>query len=64
MPVSVSKSDDDVVNCEMLRQVAETVRQLRGEAGERQVDNLEFAMTSLAQTNAAHPMILARGEAA
>ena len=45
-------------------QVAETVRQLRGEAGERQVAGLEFAMTSLAQTNSAHPMILARGEAA
>ncbi len=27
MPVSVWKSDDDVVNCEMLRQVAETVRE-------------------------------------
>ena len=45
-------------------QVAETVRQLRGEAGERQVADLTYAMTSLAQTDQAHPLIFARGDAA
>ena len=44
-------------------QVAETVRQLRHEAGERQVAGVHYAMTSLAQTDQAHPIIFARGEA-
>ena len=43
-------------------QVAETVRQLRHEAGSRQVADLRYAMTSLAQTDQAHPIIFARGE--
>ncbi len=43
-------------------QVAETVRQLRGEAGTRQVAGLQYAMTSLAQTDQAHPILYARGE--
>lgn len=43
-------------------QVAETVRQLRHEAGARQVAGLQFAMTSLAQTDQAHPILYARGE--
>ncbi len=42
-------------------QVAETVRQLRHEAGPRQVAGLHFAMTSLAQTDQAHPILYARG---
>ena len=45
-------------------QVAETVRQLRGEAGARQVAGLNYAMTCLAQTDQAHPLIFARGDAA
>ena len=45
-------------------QVAETVRQLRHEAGERQVAGVHYAMTSLAQTDQAHPIIFARGEEA
>jgi acetyl-CoA acetyltransferase len=43
-------------------QVAETVRQLRHEAGPRQVAGLHHAMTSLAQTDQAHPILFARGE--
>jgi acetyl-CoA acetyltransferase len=43
-------------------QVAETVRQLRHEAGQRQVAGVQYAMTSLAQTDQAHPMLFARGE--
>jgi acetyl-CoA acetyltransferase len=43
-------------------QVAETVRQLRGEAGARQVTGLTHAMTSLAQTDQAHPILYARGD--
>ena len=43
-------------------QVAETVRQLRHEAGPRQVAGLHYAMTSLAQTDQAHPILFARGE--
>jgi len=43
-------------------QVVETVRQLRGEAGPRQVAGLEVAMSSLAQTDQAHPIIYVRGE--
>ena len=44
-------------------QVAETVRQLRHEAGARQVAGVQYAMTSLAQTDQAHPILYARGEA-
>lgn len=43
-------------------QVCETVRQLRGEAGPRQVEGLGAAMSSLAQTDQAHPIIYVRGE--
>jgi acetyl-CoA acetyltransferase len=41
--------------------VAEVVRQLRHEAGDRQITNLEVAMSSLAQTDQAHPIIYQRG---
>lgn len=43
-------------------QVVEAVRQLRGEAGPRQVAGLDVAMTCLAQTDQAHPIIYTRGE--
>lgn len=43
-------------------QVAESVRQVRGAAGPRQVDGLEAAMFSLAQTDQAHPLIFTPGE--
>jgi acetyl-CoA acetyltransferase len=43
-------------------QVAESVRQMRGEAGARQVAGLDVAMTSLAQTDQAHPIIYVRGD--
>ncbi len=43
-------------------QVAETVRQLRHEAGSRQVAGVRNAMTSLAQTDQAHPLVFARGD--
>jgi len=43
-------------------QVAETVRQLRGEAGARQVSGLNVAMSCLAQTDQAHPILFERGE--
>lgn len=43
-------------------QVAETVRQLRHEAGPRQVAGLRHAMTSLAQTDQAHPILFTRGD--
>jgi hypothetical protein len=43
-------------------QVAEVVRQLRGEAGERQVTSRRAAMSSLAQTDQAHPVIYELGE--
>ena len=38
-------------------QVAEAVRQVRGDAGERQVPGLTASLTSLAQTDQAHPLI-------
>jgi hypothetical protein len=41
--------------------VAEVVRQLRHEAGDRQIAGLEVAMSSLAQTDQAHPIIYTRG---
>jgi acetyl-CoA acetyltransferase len=43
-------------------QVAESVRQVRGQAGARQVAGLDAAMFSLAQTDQAHPLIFAPGE--
>ncbi len=42
-------------------QVVETVRQLRHEAGARQVAGVHHAMTSLAQTDQAHPILYSRG---
>lgn len=43
-------------------QVVETVRQLRHEAGPRQIPDIAVAMTSLAQTDQAHPILYVRGE--
>jgi acetyl-CoA acetyltransferase len=43
-------------------QVVESVRQLRGEAGPRQVAGLDVAMSSLCQTDMAHPIIYVRGD--
>jgi hypothetical protein len=42
-------------------QVVEVVRQLRYEAGGRQVKEVQAAMSSLAQTDQAHPIVYARG---
>lgn len=42
-------------------QVAEVVRQLRHEAGDRQAPGLQASMFSLAQTDQAHPIIFTRG---
>ncbi|KMS51993.1 hypothetical protein V474_02790 [Novosphingobium barchaimii LL02] len=42
--------------------VAEIVRQLRHEAGARQVDGVDVSMFSLAQTDQVHPIIFRRGE--
>ncbi len=42
--------------------VAEIVRQLRHEAGPRQVKDVEISMFSLAQTDQVHPVIFMRGE--
>ena len=43
-------------------QVVEAVRQLRGEAGARQVAGLGASMSVLAQTDQAHPMIFVKGQ--
>lgn len=43
-------------------QVAEAVRQLRGEAGRYQVPDLEVSMTNLAQTDQSHPIVFVRGD--
>lgn len=41
--------------------VSEVVRQLRHEAGDRQIKGLSVAMSSLAQTDQVHPIIYQRG---
>jgi len=41
--------------------LAEAVRQLRGEAGARQVDGAEVSLFSFATTESAHPVVLTRG---
>lgn len=43
-------------------QVAEVVRQLRHQAGPMQVSGVQVAMSSLAQTDQAHPILYVRGE--
>jgi len=43
-------------------QVCESVRQLRGEAGARQVAGLNVALSALCQTDQTHPIVYARGE--
>lgn len=43
-------------------QVAEVVRQLRHEAGERQVPGVHASLSSLAQTDQVHPLVFVRGE--
>jgi acetyl-CoA acetyltransferase len=42
-------------------QVAEVVRQLRHEAGPRQIENIQTSMMALVQTDQAHPLIFTRG---
>ncbi len=42
--------------------VAEITRQLRHEAGARQIEGVECSMFSLAQTDQVHPLIFMRGE--
>lgn len=42
--------------------VAEIVRQLRHEAGPRQIKDVEISMFSLAQTDQVHPVVFMRGE--
>ena len=44
--------------------VAEIVRQLRHEAGPRQIKDVEISMSSLAQTDQVHPVIFMRGKQA
>lgn len=43
-------------------QVAEVVRQLRHEAGERQIDGVEASLSALVQTDQSHPIVFTRGE--
>jgi acetyl-CoA acetyltransferase len=43
-------------------QVANVVRQLRHEAGAQQVADARIAMTSLVQSDQAHPLVFVRGE--
>lgn len=43
-------------------QVVEAVRQLRHEAGPRQVNGVNVSMSSLVQTDQAHPIVYVRGE--
>ena len=43
-------------------QIAETVRQLRHEAGPRQIEGLNASLTCLAQSDAAHPIVFTRGD--
>ena len=42
--------------------VAEITRQLRHEAGERQVKDVEVSMFSMAQTDQVHPLVFTRGD--
>ncbi len=42
--------------------VAEAVRQLRHEAGPRQIPGLQVSLFSMATTESAHPLLLTRGE--
>lgn len=41
--------------------VAEITRQMRGEAGARQIKDLEVSMFSMAQTDQVHPIVFTRG---
>lgn len=41
--------------------IAEIVRQLRHEAGDRQIRDIEVSMSSLAQTDQVHPLVFVRG---
>ncbi|MCB2079202.1 MAG: thiolase family protein [Novosphingobium sp.] len=43
-------------------QVAEVVRQLRHEAGARQIEGLQASLSAVVQTDQAHPLVLVRGE--
>ncbi len=43
-------------------QITEAVRQLRGDAGSRQIEGLNASLTCLAQTDAAHPIVFTRGD--
>ena len=43
-------------------QIPEIVRQLRGEAGERQIAGLRASMSAMVQTDVVHPVIYTRGD--
>ncbi len=42
-------------------QIAEVVKQLRHEAGPRQIEGIEVSLSALTQTDAAHPILFQRG---
>lgn len=44
--------------------IVEITRQLRGEAGPRQIPGVDVSLFSLAQTDMVHPLVLTRGEEA
>jgi len=62
LPVNTSGGNMSGSYMQGWSQVAEVARQLRHEAGERQVEGIQASMSSLVQTDQAHPLIFVRGE--
>ena len=61
MPVNIAGGMMNGAYMHGWNQVAEIVRQLRHEAGSRQIKGLQMSLSSLAQTDAAHPILYRRG---
>jgi len=61
VPTNISGGNMSHAYMQGWSQCAEAVRQLRHEAGPRQIDGLQVSLTCLSQTDASHPILFQRG---
>jgi acetyl-CoA acetyltransferase len=62
IPTNVAGGNMSATYMQGWGQVPEVVRQLRGEAGERQIEGLNASLSAMVQTDTVHPVIYTRGD--